>query len=81
MCRGGPLAVYSVTAAGMACGVQRCIRCIHELTTGVQRVLQPEEKMGTLHTGQYTGPSAQVSVIYSYAILQVADYFDFMICI
>ena len=49
--RGGSLAVHSVTAAGLARGIQRCLRCIHQLTTGVQRVLQPEETMGTIHTG------------------------------
>lgn len=64
--RGGPLAVYFVAATGMACRVQCCLRCIHQLTTGVQRVLQPEETMGTLYTGQYTGPSAQVTDIYYY---------------
>lgn len=62
--RGGSLVVYFVTAAGMAGGIQCCIRCIHQLTTGIQGVLQPEEEMGALYASQYSGPSAQVSVVY-----------------
>lgn len=37
--RRGSLALYTFTAARLACGIQCCIRCIHQLTTRVQRVL------------------------------------------
>lgn len=33
--RGGSLVVYFATAARVACGIQCCIRCLHQLTTRV----------------------------------------------
>ena len=53
--------MYAAAAAGLAGGVQRRLRRLHQLPAGVQGVLQPEEAMGTLHPGQHAGSPAQVS--------------------
>lgn len=49
--RGGSMVVYPAPTTGVAGRIQRCFWCVHQLTTGVQRVLQPEAAMGTFYTG------------------------------
>lgn len=49
--RGRSLALHSSIAAGLACWIQCGIRCLHQFTTRVQRVLQPKKEMGTIYTG------------------------------